>query len=55
MPLATYPSALNRLHIIALGAFLLIVLNSLWLNAFSALDNRLSDLFVRHVAKQLTP
>ena len=55
MPLATCPSSLNRLHIIALGALLLIVLNSLWLNAFSALDNRLSDHFVRQVAKQLTP
>jgi adenylate cyclase len=55
MPLATYPSALNRLHIIALGALLLIVLNSLWLNAFSTLDHRLSDLFVRHAAQQLTP
>lgn len=55
MALATYPSAINRLHILALGALLLIVLNSLWLNAFSSLDSRLSDLFVRHVAKQLTP
>lgn len=41
---------INRLYIIALGALLLIGLNSAWLNAFQPLDNRLSDLFVRNVA-----
>ena len=49
-----YPP-LNRLHLIALGAVLLIVLNSVWLNAFSTFDNRLSDFFVRQVAQKLSP
>jgi adenylate cyclase len=48
-------SQLSRIHLIALAAVLLIVLNSVWLNLFSALDNRLSDLFVRQVAQKLSP
>ncbi len=51
----TRPAAINRLYFIALGALLLIGLNSLWLNAFNTLDNRLSDFFARHVALQLSP
>jgi len=45
----------NRLHIIALAALLLVALNSLWLDMFHTLDNRLGDLFVRQVAQQLRP
>jgi len=45
----------NRLHIIALAALLLVTLNSLWLDMFHTLDNRLSDLFIRQVAQQLRP
>jgi adenylate cyclase len=48
-------SPLSRIHLIALAAVLLIVLNSVWLNLFSTLDNRLSDLFVRQVAQKLSP
>jgi adenylate cyclase len=48
-------SPLSRIHLIALVTVLLIVLNSVWLNLFSALDNRLSDLVVRQVAQQLSP
>jgi adenylate cyclase len=48
-------SLLSRIHLIALAAVLLIVLNSAWLNLFSTLDNRLSDLFVRQVAQKLSP
>jgi adenylate cyclase len=48
-------SQLTRIHLIALVAVLLIALNSAWLNLFSALDNRLSDLFVRQVAQKLSP
>lgn len=55
MSLATHTRTFNRLYIIALGAMLLILLNSVWLNAFSSLDLRLSDFFVRSVALQLSP
>lgn len=48
-------SPLTRIHLLALVAVLLIAINSVWLNAFSTLDNRLSDFFVRHVAQQLSP
>jgi len=48
-------SPLPRIHLIALAAVLLIVLNSMWLNLFSTLDNRLSDFFVRQVAQKLSP
>ncbi|HSM98507.1 MAG TPA: CHASE2 domain-containing protein, partial [Gallionella sp.] len=47
--------SLSRIHLIALAAVLLIALNSAWLNLFSALDNRLSDLFVRQIAQSLSP
>ncbi|MCR4303002.1 MAG: adenylate/guanylate cyclase domain-containing protein [Gallionella sp.] len=46
---------LTRIHALALAAVLLIALNSVWLNAFSALDNRLSDFFVRQAALKLSP
>ncbi len=52
-PTATKP--LNRLHIVALVALLLIALNSLWLDMFHTFDNRLSDFFVRQVAQKLSP
>ena len=55
MPPATNKSPINRLYIIALGALLLLALNSLWLDAFGTLDHRLSDLFARHVALGLDP
>ncbi len=45
----------TRIHLIALAAVLLIAVNSIWLNLFGALDNRLSDLVVRHVAQSLSP
>lgn len=48
-------SPLSRIHLLALVAVLLIALNSMWLNLFSTLDNRLSDLFVRQVAQKLSP
>jgi adenylate cyclase len=48
-------SPLSRIYWIALAAVLLIMLNSAWLNLFSTLDNRLSDLFVRQVAQKLSP
>jgi adenylate cyclase len=48
-------SPLSRIHLIALVVVLLIALNSMWLNIFSTLDNRLSDFVVRHVAQQLSP
>jgi adenylate cyclase len=48
-------SPLSRIHLIALAAVLLIALNSVWLNLFSTLDNRLSDFVVRLVAQQLSP
>ena len=48
-------SPLSHIHLIALAAVLLIALNSMWLNLFSTLDNRLSDLFVRQVAQKLSP
>jgi len=48
-------SPLSRIHLIALAAVLLIALNSMWLNLFNTLDNRLSDLFVRQVAQKLSP
>ena len=45
----------NRLHYIAVATLLLIALNSVWLNAFQTLDDRLGDLFVRHIAQDLSP
>src|SRR5665647_950601 len=48
-------STLSRILLIALAAVLLIALNSMWLNLFNTLDNRLSDLFVRQVAQKLSP
>ena len=54
MPVA-FATSLNRIHLLALATALFIVINSLWLNAFSTLDNRLSDFFVRRVALQLSP
>jgi adenylate cyclase len=48
-------SPLNRIYWIALATVLLIMLNSVWLNLFGTLDNRLSDLFVRQVAQKLSP
>jgi len=55
MSLATYKPSINRLHVIALVTLLLIMLNSLWLDMFHTLDNRLSDFFVRQVAQKLSP
>ncbi len=46
---------LSRIHLIALAAISLIVINSVWLNLFGTLDNRLSDLVVHHVAQSLSP
>ncbi len=46
---------LTRIHLIALAVTLLIALNSVWLNIFGTLDNRISDLFVRLVAQKLNP
>jgi adenylate cyclase len=46
---------LTRIHVIALVTALLIALNSAWLNLFGTLDNRISDLFVRHIAQKLSP
>ena len=46
---------LTRIHLLALVLALLIVLNGVWLNAFSTPDNRLSDVFVRSVASSLQP
>lgn len=48
-------SQLSRIHLIALVAVLLIAINSMWLNLFDTLDNRLSDFFVRQVAQKLSP
>src|SRR6267154_3784799 len=48
-------AALSHLYFIALGTLLLVLLNSLWLNVFSTLDNRLSDFFARRAALQLSP
>src|SRR3990172_9415290 len=48
-------SPLTRIHVLALAAVLLAALNSLWLDIFSTLDSRLSDLFVREVEKKLSP
>ncbi|HEY4697063.1 MAG TPA: CHASE2 domain-containing protein, partial [Gallionella sp.] len=48
-------SPLTRIHVLALAAVLLAALNSLWLDIFSTLDSRLSDLFVRQVAQKLSP
>ncbi len=48
-------SPLSRIQLIALAALLLIMLNSVWLNLFSTLDHRLSDLVVRLVAQNLGP
>lgn len=45
----------SRIHLIALVTILFIALNSVWLNLFGTLDNRLSDLVARQVAKQLSP
>lgn len=46
---------LSRIHLIAVVALLLIVLNSAWLDLFNTLDNRLSDMVVRRVAQSLKP
>jgi adenylate cyclase len=48
-------TSLNRLHVVALVALLLVALNSLWLDMFHTLDNRLSDYFVRQFARKLSP
>jgi adenylate cyclase len=48
-------SPLTRIHLLAIAAALLIALNSLWLDMFHTLDNRLSDFFVRQVAQNLGP
>jgi len=48
-------SPLGRIHAIALAAALLVVLNSMWLDLFGTLDNRVGDLFVRHIASTLSP
>jgi len=45
----------SRIYLIALVTVLFIALNSVWLNLFGTLDNRLSDFVARHVAKQLSP
>lgn len=45
----------SRIYLIALVTVLFIALNSVWLNLFGNLDNRLSDFAARHVAKQLSP
>ncbi|MGA7595200.1 MAG: adenylate/guanylate cyclase domain-containing protein [Gallionella sp.] len=45
----------SRIYLIALVAILLIALNSVWLNLFGSLDNRLSDFFAREVATRLSP
>ncbi len=45
----------SRIYLIALVTVLFIALNSVWLNLFGTLDNRLSDFAARHVAKQLSP
>jgi adenylate cyclase len=55
MSLTIATKSFNRLHIVALVTLLLIALNGLWLDMFSTLDNRLSDLFVRQVAQKLSP
>ncbi len=52
---AAFATSLSRIHLLALVTALFIAINSLWLNAFSTLDNRLSDFFVRRVALQLSP
>ncbi len=46
-------SPLTRVHLIAAILVFLIAANSLWLNAFSTPDARLSDVFVRTVASGL--
>ncbi len=51
----TPKTPLTRIHLLALFLASLIVLNGLWLNAFSTPDNRLSDVFVRSVASSLQP
>lgn len=48
-------STLSRIHLMAVFLVLLIALNGLWVNAFSTLDKRLSDVFVRLVASKLQP
>jgi adenylate cyclase len=48
-------SSPSRIYLIALATVLFIALNSVWLNLFGTLDNRLSDLVARHVARQLSP
>jgi len=45
--------SLTRIHLLALILALFIALNGLWTNAFSTLDNRLSDVFVRLVSSTL--
>lgn len=48
-------SSPNRILLIALIAASLLALNSVWLNAFSTLDNKVGDFFARHVAGKLAP
>jgi len=48
-------SSPSRIYLIALATVLFIALNSVWLNLFGSLDNRLSDFFARVVARQLSP
>jgi adenylate cyclase len=49
------PGSSSRIYLVFLAAILLVALNSVWLDLFGSLDNRLSDLFAREVAKQLSP
>jgi adenylate cyclase len=48
-------SPLIRIHLVAAILALLIALNAFWFDAFSTLDNRLSDVFVRQAAAKLQP
>jgi adenylate cyclase len=45
----------SRIHLIALLALSFVAVNGIWLDLFSTLDNRLSDFFMRQVAKDLSP
>jgi adenylate cyclase len=47
--------SLSRIHLLALVAVLFIAVNSMWLNLFGTLDNRLGDFFMHQVAKDLSP
>ena len=55
MPSASFATSFSRLHVVALAALMLVALNSLWLDMFHTLDNRLSDYFVRLFAHKLSP